>query len=263
VTSPSGTETLELADQELLIVSTNEAERQLALAKYNEMQDAILVNHTSRSKSKSPRRSRPEREDPIPPSPGVSTATSSSSYHRSKSRSRRPHTSAGPRDKPVNFAGGAYECPRGQDGEASGHANGSEGNGEGSSTSTPAAAKRRSDGVVMRTMRPDRVWGGANGGGKSSMSFWSTVHSNGISPPRVKGAPSGNSTSTTASSSSVSSSSYGAESDKSDHTKEWEEELARIEMRSRHSSDLLGTSGKRKRSMGVPRMMAAILGLDT
>jgi hypothetical protein len=45
--------------------------------------------------------------------------------------------------------------------------------------------------------------------------------------------------------------------------KEWEEELARIEMRSRHSSDLLGFSGKRKRSTGVPRVMAAILGLDT
>ncbi|KIM49441.1 hypothetical protein M413DRAFT_438626 [Hebeloma cylindrosporum] len=262
VTSPSGTETLELADQELLIVSTNEAERQLALAKYNEMQDAMIVNPSSRSKSKSPRRSRPEREDPIPPSPGVSDlANATSSSYRSKSRSRRPHTSAGPRDKPVNFAGGAYERPRGQDGEASGHANGSEGNGEGSSNSTGAAAKRRSDGVIMRSTRPDR--NGLIGGGKNSMSFWSTVHSNGVSPPRVKGVPSGNSTSTTASSSSVSSSSHGGESDKSDHMKEWEEELARIEMRSRRSSDLLGFSGKRKRSTGVPRMMAAILGLDT
>lgn len=223
------------------------------------MQDAIVVNHTSRSKSKSPRRSRPEREDAIPPSPGVP-----SSYHRSKSSSRRPHTSAGPRDKPVNFAGGAYK-QRGQDGEASGHANGNEDNGEGSSNSTPAAAKRRSDGVIMRTTRPDRVWGGATGligGSKNGMSFWSAVHSNGASPP-LRGIPSGSSTSTTASSSSVSSSSHGGESDKSDHMKEWEEELAKIEMRSRHSSDLLGFSGKRKRSMGVPRVMAAILGLGT
>ena len=269
MTSSSGTETVELADKELLVISTNEAERQLALAKYSEMQDAMTVNHTSRSKSKSPRRSRPDREDTIPPSPGVNnptSTTSSSSYHRSKSSSRRPHTSAGPRDKPVNFAGGAYERPRGQDGEASGHANGGRGNGEGSSNSTPAAAKRRSDGVIMRTTRPDRVWGGANGligGGKNSMSFWSTAHSNGVSPPRVQGVPSGSSTNTTASSSSVSSSSHGGESDKSDHMKEWEEELARIEMRSRHSSDLLGFSGKRKRSMGVPRVMAAIFGFNT
>jgi hypothetical protein len=262
VTSPSGTETLELADQELLIVSTNEAERQLALAKYNEIQDAMIVNHTSRSKSKSPRRSRPEREDAIPPSPGVP-----SSYHRSKSSSRRPHTSAGPRDKPVNFAGGAYEHPRAHDGEASGRANSSEGNGEGSSNATPAATKRRSDGAILRTTRPDRVWGSANGligGSKNSMSLWSTVHSNGVSPPRVKDVPSGSSTSTTASSSSLSSSSYGgAESDLSDHVKEWEEELARIEIRSRHSSDLLGFSGRRKRPTGVPRVTTAIPGLDT
>ena len=268
MTSSSGTETVELADKELLVISTNEAERQLALAKYNEMQDAMTVNHTSRSKSKSPRRSRPEREDAIPPSPGVSNltnTTSSSSYHRSKSGSRRPHTSAGPRDKPVNFAGGAYQRPRGQDGEASGHADDGGGNSGGSSNSTPAAAKRRSDGVIMRTARPDRVWGGASGligGGKNSMSFWSTVHSNGVSPPRVEGVRSGSSTNTTASSSSVSSSSHGGESDKSDQ-KEWEEELARIELRSRHSSDLLGFSGKRKRSLGVPRVMAAIFGLNS
>ena len=40
------------------------------------------------------------------------------------------------------------------------------------------------------------------------------------------------------------------------HMREWEEELARIEMRSRRSSDLLGFSGKRKRSTGAPKVGA-------
>ncbi|KDR81810.1 hypothetical protein GALMADRAFT_152624 [Galerina marginata CBS 339.88] len=260
VTSPSGTETVELADQELLVVSTNEAERQLALSKYNEMQDAMVIDGNLRSKSKSPRRSRPEREDAIPPSPGVNNA----SYGRSKSSSRRPHTSAGPRDKPVNFAGGAYGRPRGQEGEALGQTSSSTGTVVGGG-SIPAAAKRRSELVVLRTTRPDsshsvskQTRGGllsGNGPGKaSSNSFWSTVHSNGVAP-RMKGAPSGSSTSTTGSSSSVSSSSHGNESDPSDHMREWEEELARIEVRSRRSSDLLGFSGKRKRSAGAPRVV--------
>jgi len=69
VNGPSGTETLELSDKELFVVSTNEAERQLAIAKYQEMQEA--VGSLMRSKSKSPRRSKPERTavDGVCPSP--------------------------------------------------------------------------------------------------------------------------------------------------------------------------------------------------
>src|SRR6188768_1961716 len=80
VTSPSGTETIELTDQELFIVSTNETERQLAAAKYAEAQEAIIDGH-SRSKSKSPRRSKADRADvdsiAIPPSPGPGTMLTS------------------------------------------------------------------------------------------------------------------------------------------------------------------------------------------
>ncbi|PPQ77592.1 hypothetical protein CVT25_011384 [Psilocybe cyanescens] len=263
VTSPSGTETVELADQELLVVSTNEAERQLALSKYNELQDAMVVDGYSRSKSKSPRRTRPERDDAIPPSPAPTITTNAASppYNRSKSSNRRPHTSAGPRDKPVNFAGGAYGRPRGPEGETFGQPSmgSSSGAGPGSGP-TSTSTKRRSEVVVMRTQRPDskRGVGGflsGNGSGKlSSTSFWSTVHSNGVAP-RVKVAPSGSSTSTTASSSSVSSSSHGGDSETSEHMREWEEELAKIEVKSRRSSDLLGFSGKRKRSAGAPRVI--------
>ncbi|KAF8162919.1 hypothetical protein B0H34DRAFT_300025 [Crassisporium funariophilum] len=340
VTSPSGTESIELADQELLVVSTNEAERQLAIAKYNEAQDsAALLESTSRSKSKSPRRSRqPERDSaiiPPSPSPGVNVPNSNSSpptnsdpaYRRSKSSSRRPHTSAGPRDKPVNFAGGAYGHggrPRGQqEGEASASASagrhvvsvggGGEasasgsglgnGNGNGhSSTST----KRRSELVVMRTtqqqqmQRPDSSKSqeeevaaplakaarmGFMGGRVSSSSFWSTTHSNGVGNGavvapgmgRMKGKVSGSSASTSGtaseSSASVSSSSHGhghggggsgvsggregggtgagergeEREEREDHMREWEEELRRIEVKSRRSSELVGFFGKRKR----------------
>ncbi|KAH9484049.1 hypothetical protein JR316_0003528 [Psilocybe cubensis] len=264
VTSPSGTETIELADQELLVVSTNDAERQLALAKYNELQDAMVSDGYSRSKSKSPRRSRPERDDSaIPPSPAPNsslTTTATPYNNRTKSSNRRPHTSAGPRDKPVNFAGGAYgRPPRGQEGEATfGQASLGNGVGTGSGSGLGSTStKRRSDVVVMRTtQRPDSKRGflSGNGNGKlSSTSFWSTVHSNGVAP-RVKAAPSGSSTSTTASSSSVSSSSHGGDSETSEHMREWEEELAKIEVKSRRSSDLLGFSGKRKRP-GVARVI--------
>jgi len=61
VTFPSGTESIDLADQELLIVSTNEADRQLALANFNQLHSTASVQNTMRSKSKSPGRSRPRR----------------------------------------------------------------------------------------------------------------------------------------------------------------------------------------------------------
>ncbi|KAF9566266.1 hypothetical protein CPC08DRAFT_657891 [Agrocybe pediades] len=279
ISSPFGTDTVELAEQEIQIISTNEAERQLALAKYNELHDTMLGESSSRSKSKSPRRSRPERErgDAIPPSPGLSSITNavaSSSHSRSKASSRRPHTSAGPRDRPVNFAGGAYGRSREQEGEMSTPVVGSVG-ASSSASMNGATGKRRSEVVVMRSSsRPDsshssikRSGGGlgflsGNGAGRvSSSSFWSTVHSNG-SAPRIKGAPSASSTSTTASSSSVSSSSHGAESDVSEHMREWEEELARIEVRSRRSSDMLGFSGKRKRPPTHPMVVLPTSQLD-
>ncbi|CAA7265395.1 unnamed protein product [Cyclocybe aegerita] len=192
ITSPSGTETLELAEHELLVVSTNDTERQLALAKYNETHDAsssTLIDANVRSKSKSPRRSqRPgggrSEDEVVPPSPAVgrsgagpppslptadggggsssagkTSAPSSYPYARSlgKSSTRRPHTSAGPRDKPVSFAGGAYQNPRGAEGEGEGvplpagtHDASGGGSGSAGINGTATAAKRRSDFVVMR-----------------------------------------------------------------------------------------------------------------
>jgi len=55
-----------------------------------------------------------------------------------------------------------------------------------------------------------------------------------------------------ASSTSLSTSSSSADSNPSDEVREWEEELARIEMRSRRSSDLVGFSNKRRRPGETP-----------
>ncbi|KAF9480089.1 hypothetical protein BDN70DRAFT_643272 [Pholiota conissans] len=321
VTSAAGTETVDLADEELLIVSTNEAERQLALAKYNEMQDgADSASATaSRSKSKSPRRSRPAEASvssrsagTIPPSPSlVQTSSSSnsstqpsaapSSYPRPKaSSSRRPHTSAGPRDRPINFAGGAYvrtrdeSLPSSQAGPSGASGTTSDG--------ASGSGKRRSDLVGGRVQgRPDTshststtsssTRGASLVSGRNSASFWSTVHSNGVQPHSLtrrkdgkdkdaKGGASGGSvrgggsTSASSTSGSVSSassrsrgprgassakeerwgggdsSSSAAEADMSDHMREWEAELARIEVRSRRSSDLVGFAGKKARVAG-------------
>ncbi|KAH7889649.1 hypothetical protein F5I97DRAFT_1846049 [Phlebopus sp. FC_14] len=137
VSSPvSSAETVELEDKELVIVSTNDSQRQLALSRYSEL------GHTSRSrsKSKSPRRSKRDRlKEQLPSSPrsprpacvseeapmsapvvsrthqhtdvlprhAYKFSSSSAPYpgnssQKSKS-SRRPHTSAGLRDKPTGF----------------------------------------------------------------------------------------------------------------------------------------------------------------
>ncbi|KAF8201457.1 hypothetical protein BJ912DRAFT_502123 [Pholiota molesta] len=311
VTSPTGTETIDLADEELLIISTNEAERQLALAKYSEMQDALDsagASATARSKSKSPRRSRateapatsgsrsagPVPPSPMPPQHLAPPSAAPSAFTRPKaSGARRPHTSAGPRDRPVDFAGGSYG--RAKDESAPGPSkSGSAGEGEGGSgtTSDGANGKRRAELLGGRVARPDtsqsaasKSSGGSLVSGKSSSSFWSTVHANGVpSRRRDKGlAPNGGavggghtstSTSTSGSISSASSRSRGKEKERarerdvvaagmeeggdssssaaemSDHMREWEAELARIEVRSRRSSDLLGFAGKKARVGG-------------
>ena len=237
VSFPSGTESIDLAEQELLIVSTNEAERQLALANYNQLH-SVSIENTTRSKSKSPRRLRPNPEEPLPLPPVVD---STNPY--GKPRSRRPHTSAGPRDKPMNFAGGTYGRPRVQEGgESSTNISGDDIGPSGSSHG--CISKRRSELVVLGPLpRPDsrdlpaqqpRIDGW-------KPNFWPTNRANCSNAPGPKVLKN-------ASSSSSSNSSSGRE--ENEGLRGWEEELARIEKKSRKSSDLLGFF-KRKRSEGV------------
>ncbi|KAG2158446.1 uncharacterized protein EDB93DRAFT_670069 [Suillus bovinus] len=134
VSSPnSSAETVELDDQEIIVVSTNEAQRQLALSRYSA---------AGQSKSRSPKRSKRERPNtntntntqlPSPPRspPAIakvpekapvapkgeheisnghthkfSSLSSPQSGSKYKLKSiRRPHTSAGPRDTPHGSRG--------------------------------------------------------------------------------------------------------------------------------------------------------------
>ncbi|KAG1877780.1 hypothetical protein DFJ58DRAFT_693450 [Suillus subalutaceus] len=135
VSSPnSSAETVELDDQEIIVVSTNEAKRQLALSRYSA---------AGQHKSRSPKRSKRERPNtntqlpspprsppavaqvpkkaPITPKGGheheishghthkISSASSPQSGSKSKLNSiRRPHTSAGPRDTPHGYDSRGY-----------------------------------------------------------------------------------------------------------------------------------------------------------
>ncbi|KAI0831109.1 hypothetical protein BC628DRAFT_1486548 [Trametes gibbosa] len=127
VHGPGGTDTLELEPKELTVVPTNAADRRTAMEKWAEQKETAL-----RSKSKSPWRRRAEETSvdgtsptsngkqgghglPSPPqTPAHSSEGTSdsrpppgSSHKPRKKSTRRPHTSAGPRDK-SNFA---YSAP--------------------------------------------------------------------------------------------------------------------------------------------------------
>ncbi|KAH9842947.1 uncharacterized protein C8Q71DRAFT_228924 [Rhodofomes roseus] len=118
VVGPGGSDMLELEPREIAIAATSEAERRLALAKYAEQREATS---SGRSKSKSPWRSRHDPDEERVQAelavqgqaktyPGAVPDMREPERHRhhckEKGASRgtkRPHTSAGPRDK-SNFA---------------------------------------------------------------------------------------------------------------------------------------------------------------
>ncbi|KAJ7632449.1 hypothetical protein FB45DRAFT_912462 [Roridomyces roridus] len=191
VSSAFGTDSFELEEKELLVMSTSEAERKLALSKY---QDAYM---TARSKSKSPRRTTTARPpDDAPPIPASSSRAefshrvSSSSHFSSAPPSkppRRPHTSAGPRDK----------------------------------SRTAACDEEKNDEVFRRRREPRRD---ISAGADTRKSYIHTTF------PVTTGSVNG------ASSSSLSASSSSTSSNASEEVREWEEELARIEMKSRFAT---------------------------
>ncbi|KAF8212418.1 hypothetical protein K438DRAFT_1958157 [Mycena galopus ATCC 62051] len=225
VASSSGTDSLELEERELLVVSTNEAERQLALSKYTD-----AYSDGVRSKSKSPRRSSRRADEEgtsAPPLPASASraehshrVSSSTSHHSSASSSkpkppRRPHTSAGPR-RPGSSAE-AKDAERDPFRRRRGPRDG------GDTDTEQTFAPSRSNGKGYSPPPPLTVTTAVDSGGSASST----------------------SLSTTTSSSSV-------DSSPSDEVREWEEELARIEMRSRRSSDLVGFANKKRRPGGTP-----------
>jgi len=214
-------------------VSTNDAERQLALSKYND-----AYSDGARSKSKSPRRSsRRADEDgttapPLPASASraehshrISSSTSHYSTASPAKPPRRPHTSAGVRDK--SRTGGSVSAP----------------DAETKDTERRDPFRRR------RGPRPDT---GAGADTEIAASNGKAYFHAPPAPLTVTTTPvdSGGSASSTSLSTSTSSSSV--DSNPSDEVREWEEELARIEMRSRRSSDLVGFANKRRRPGETP-----------
>lgn len=200
--------------------------------------------------------------------------------------SRRPHTSAGPRDKPVNFAGTAYAphmagnavvCSKTRRDSGSGASTCGqswESAGSGSSNSRCVGAKRHSETSMRNIMnRPDyfesyaslkrnilgsrAVNGVPSGAGGSTAGLsWSLTkrisnNTSSASSPMVKNTPSADSTGTTSSSVNSLGSSFRCDdsSQSSHHIREWEEELARIEARSKESSALFAFVRQRKKSM--------------
>ncbi|TFL07507.1 hypothetical protein BDV98DRAFT_599803 [Pterulicium gracile] len=98
---PSGSVSFDLPEQEISIVTTNDAQRQSAMTKYEEqLASTSRRQHRSRSKSKSPGLRR-QRSNESRPSEAARTHPSSPlpKPPAAKKSSRRPHTSAGPRDQ--------------------------------------------------------------------------------------------------------------------------------------------------------------------
>lgn len=194
VASPTGIHSIGLAEKELLIVSTSEAERQQVASKYAE-----------NSKTGSTRKSR-KAHDQV--SPSRHTEIQNAPSHMSQSapsipRLRRPHTSAGPRDKLGNLSGVPYTLPRNFFGPETGRG-----------PPSPVFWKRRKDSVQKPL--------------NDSASMLTLLRS------RI----------------SVNSTCSSFDTD-SDAVREWEQELARIEIRSRRSSELIGFPWKRRRSATV------------
>ncbi|KAJ7582822.1 hypothetical protein C8J56DRAFT_955818 [Mycena floridula] len=230
VTTPSGNETVDLQEKELLVLGVNDSERHVALSKYNDALYSSSSDHNSRSKSKSPRRTKKDRERPPVPSPASasradhahkpSSASTQNYPGSSKTTSpRRPHTSAGPRDKVHSFT-----------------------------------APRR-DERNLRAAPPEPTEPAGDEDGRSGAMFkrWKSAGPPSekafLAPSRMSTAASGSSTSSTSISASMSTSSVSSSSQESDDVKEWEKELAKIEVRSRRSSDMLGFLSKRKRPL--------------
>lgn len=146
VTSSSGTESIDLAPRELLVVLTNDTERRQALAVFSERVSTSSKGRTSTSQSNDKAGSPPPTPVPAaittpvytPPKSAGTTSTRGSSSHppptaspppasptsassqpqasfgkvlsRSK-KPRRPHTSAGPRDSVDVRVGGGVPVP--------------------------------------------------------------------------------------------------------------------------------------------------------
>ncbi|KAF9065295.1 hypothetical protein BDP27DRAFT_1332216 [Rhodocollybia butyracea] len=263
VTTPQSTDSYELDEEEVFITSTNDAERRLAISKTH------LSASEARSKSKSPRRTRRKRENtpgsdhPLPSANTTSPSTlrtPSPTYGPSKpSRTpRRPHTSAGPRDTSNSL------YPPFGDGKSclNNHGNSSPSSARfsplaGSSKKRPATSSTISTNNSSGTqLTRSNVFGNVFSPAISSTTLSSTTSSGSGSGSADRSHSTSGSSSRSAITAGAALSSYEDSADAA--VKEWEAELARIELKSRRSSDLLGFGFKRRRPM--PLSNADVIG---
>ncbi|KAJ3891381.1 hypothetical protein GG344DRAFT_47509 [Lentinula edodes] len=222
---PHSTESFELDEEEIFTTSTNDAERRLAISKTRSQSSS-----EARSKSKSPRRTRRKLEDspePVPststsglkppPHPRVPPSPTASSSKRKDSIPRRPHTSAGPRDS----SSSNFSTPKVSLETVPIPSN--------SSLDTAAPSKKRPATTSMI-------------GGSSDIQTTQNIHAFSpiISLFSTPSTSSGRST-------TLESTECHKDESSSAAVREWEAELAKIELKSRRSSDLLGFKFKRKR----------------
>ncbi|OBZ75724.1 hypothetical protein A0H81_04517 [Grifola frondosa] len=234
------TDALELEPRELAVVATGEAERRLALEKYTEQRQSAL-----RSKSRSPWRRPGEAETepaqlPSPPQsppqrterghiPAASVSAAGTKGKERRKTPRRPHTSAGPRDK-SNFPYAAQaQVGMRSDPDHNAEGQGASSSGSGSSAHGRGHARKES-------------------GLGESMVYASRGES--VSADKGKGRASVDERERERRKNSGLGLQLGLEVEQ---VRAWEEELARIELQSRRSSaDMLGSwgVGKRKRVAG-------------
>ncbi|THH13843.1 hypothetical protein EW146_g6427 [Bondarzewia mesenterica] len=236
VSSPSGTDSIDLLEQPLTVISTNASERQLAITKFN----AALATTRSSSKSKSPHRTTPAPPSPTPvpplkliplpqPSPlgdrrwregDESTKEREGKRKRESRAPTRPHTSAGPRDRKKESGGRGMEMM----GASAG------------GVWRPGTASAGSS----------RLRGGSSVG--MGMGTTGTGHGPGIAAVvGIGGMQTVRINTVTGITTTHPQASGGAASP--DHVRAWEEELARIEAQSRRSS------------VGLARAKMPLLGL--
>ncbi|KAJ4480560.1 hypothetical protein C8J55DRAFT_67227 [Lentinula edodes] len=228
VTGPHSTESFELDEEEIFTTSTNDAERRLAISKTRSQSSS-----EARSKSKSPRRTRRKLEDTPEPVPSTSTSglkppshprvppsPTASNSKRKDAIPRRPHTSAGPRDSSSsNFSTSKVSLE-----------------------TVPIPSNFSLDTAAPSKKRP----------ATTSMIGGSSIHA--FLP--IISLSSTPSTSSGSGISTLESIECHKDESSSAAVREWEAELAKIELKSRRSSDLLGFKFKRKR----PSVLSTVAG---
>jgi hypothetical protein len=236
--TPLGHEVVELPEEEVTIVSTNEAQRQLAISKA--IEDGMMPQ-PGRSKSSTrhaqnglsettsagsvAHETHPKAHDQSRTVPALATTSSPPPILRSSSR--RPHTSAGPRDKPKALTDQAH-----------------------AHTHQPSEADSRRKSAIngLLSITPDTIGEPLRKPTTAKSSFTQSLKWKAGPTRGTPQAPPSSKRTESSSSDTTNSSVDSPKTPLSAHILAWEEELMRIEAESRRSSArMFGILGKPQR----------------